>query len=242
MKIIAQKSDALNTNDFFYNSLTKDFVSAISFNVTLTKDEKIVIFNASSIGTAITNTINNTTFQDLQTYEIISLESVLKDLSNKTVKKDLYINLIPSNYELINDENAQEISNRMDNYINEMKRLIDLYKNLTIYLHSVNRSLIERIKNTMPETKVGFAVTGVDLNFIDVDYYVLISNVQNDTIIDMLLKMDKEIIIYILSNYYISYLYDHYLGEKSTPLLQQTLKRLAFMTNYPEIIHKVFNE
>ncbi len=240
MKIIAQKSDALNTDEFFNSSLSKNFVTSISFNVAFTKDEKLVIFNANSIGTAITSTINNSTFNELEYYEIASLESILKSLSENPIKKDIYINLTPSNYELINDENAMEIANRMDNYIKSMKSLMDTYKNLVIHLHSVNRSLIERIKKMIPDVKVGFAVTGLDLNFIDVDYYVLVSNTQNDTIIDMLLKKEKEVIIYILSNYYISYLYEHYLGEKSTPLLQQTFNQLAFMTNYPEIIYKVF--
>ena len=63
----------------------------------------------------------------------------------------------------------------------------------------------------------------------------------NDTIIDLLLKENKEVILYVNSDYYISFLYDHYVGEKSTSHSQQVLTEIKILTNYPEVIHRVFN-
>lgn len=240
MRIIAQKSNTLSTRDFFQNGLTKDFIDAISFNVAYTKDEKIVIFNSDDTSIPITNTINSSNLEELKNYEIILLEEALEALNRNPVKKDLYINLSPTNPNVLGDTNIQEVTRRMTAYILEIKRLIEKFPELIINIHSVNRNLITIAKENISKSKIGFSFVGNDFSFIDVDYYVLISNTQNDLIIDTLLEQKKEVILYIYSDYYISYLYEHYLGEKSTPHLQNVLTQLGLMSNYPEIIHKVF--
>lgn len=241
MRIIAQKSDTLNTYDFFYNGLTKKYINSLCFSITYTKDNKIVIFNTPSAGYAITNTINNSTFDELQGYEIILLDDVLKALNKNNIKKDLYINLTPSNPGLLTEDNIKQVNQIMNDYVEKVKTIINSYTNLNIHLHSVSRNLITILKQKINTYKIGFAVTGEDATYIDVDYYVLTSNTQNDSIIDTLLKNNKEVIIYVYSDYYMSYLYEHYLGEKSTPYLQQTFEKLALLTNYPEIINRIFN-
>lgn len=240
MRIIAQKNNNLNTQDFFYNALTKDYIDGINLSITYTKDNKIVIFNSPSAGAAVTNTINTSTYGELQEYEIILLDEVLKNLNENPIKKDLYINITPSNPIILNDDNIQEVTKKMNNYVDEVKEIIEKYKNLTINLHSNSRNLVSILKQKITNYKIGFSITGNDFNFIDVDYYVLISNTQNDAVIDTLLNQNKEVIIYVYSDYYISYLYEHYLGEKSTPYLQKVFTKIGIMTNYPEIIYKVF--
>lgn len=240
MKIIAQKSNSLNTRDFFTNALSEDYIDAISFNITYTNDDKIVIFNDNSAEIAITNTINTSTLNELEGYEIILLDEVLNALSKLSIKKNLYINLAPIDTGILNDENIQENTAKMYSYIDELKSIIDKYKDLNVNLHSTSRRLITILKQKIKNLKIGFAVSGNDFNFIDVDYYVLSSNTQNDYIIDVLLKNKKEVIIYVYSEYYISYIYEHYLGSKSTPKLNELFKQLNFMTRYPKIIYKMF--
>lgn len=240
MRIIAQKNNNLNTYDFFYNALTKDYIDAINLSITYTKDNKIVIFNSPSAGVAITNTINTSTLGELQEYEIVLLEEVLRNLNENPIKKDLYISLTPSNPIILNDANIQEVTKQMNNYVDEVQKIISKYKNLTINLHSSSRNLVSILKQRITNYKIGFSISGNDFNFIDVDYYILISNTQNDAIINTLLNQNKKVIIYVYSDYFISYLYEHYLGEKSTPYLQEIFTKIAIMTNYPEIIHKVF--
>ncbi len=240
MRIIAQKTNSLTTSDFLKNSLGKDFIDAMSVSVTYTKDNKIVVYNAPTSDGAITNTINISTLGELQGYEIVLLEVMLKELNTSSKQKALYINLAPYNPGVLSDENIEYVSKRMNEYVSELKRVIQLYPKVTVHIHSINRNLISILKEKMPTNRIGFAVTGADITFVDVDYYVLLATVQNDLIIDTLLKNKKEVIIYVYSDYYISYLYDHYLGEKSTPYLQETFEKLGFMGNYPEIIYKVF--
>lgn len=242
MKIIAQKNNTLTTSDFLKNSLSKDFVDAMSFNVTYTQDKKVVVYSAPTTGSAITNIINTSTLGQLQGYEIILLEEILQTLSNSPIKKDLYINLTPYNPGILSDENIQEVTDQMNDYIDELQKVIGQYKDLVIHIHSINRSFVTMLKQKLASYPIGFAITGADLTFVDVDYYVLLSSTQNDIIIDTLLKNKKEVILYIYSDYYISYLYEHYLGEKSTPYLQETFEKLGFMGNYPEIIYKVFQK
>lgn len=242
MKIIAQKTNNLTTSDFLKNSIEKSYIDAMSISVTYTKDNKIVVYNAPTADSAITNTINTSTLGQLQGYEIILLEDILKELNTSTKQKALYINLAPYNPGILSDENIEFVTTRMNEYVEELKRTIEKYPKITIHIHSINRSLIAILKEKLPKHRIGFAVTGADITFVDVDYYVFLATTQNDLIIDTLLKNNKEVIIYVYSDYFISYLYEHYLGEKSTPYLQETLKKLGLMGNYPDIIYKVFKE
>lgn len=241
MRIIAQKSNTLNTDDFLKDSLTKSYIDAMSFNVAYTKDRRVVVFNSNVAGIAVMNTINNSTLGELKNYEIVLLEDVLQKLKEAPVKKDIYLNLAPIRQGILNDENIQEVTNEMNAYIKSLKTILASYSTLTINLHSVSRNLIVMMQKEITTHRIGFAVTGNDFNFIDVDYYILLSSTQDDSMIDVLHKNNKEVILYILSDYYISYLYEHYLGEKSTPELQQTFSKLGIMTNYPDIIYRVFS-
>ncbi len=240
MRIIAQKSNALNTEDFLQTSLTKNYIDAMSFNVAYTKDQRVVVFNWDAAGIAVKNTINSSTFGELKNYEIVLLEDILQKLKESSIRKDIYLNLVPTNQDLLSEENIKEVTNEMKAYIASVKTIVDTYSTLVINIHSVSRNLITMMKKEMPNYRIGFEVTGNDFNFIDVDYYILLSSIHNDSIIDVLHKNKKEVILYILSDYYISYLYEHYFGEKSTPELQQTFSKLGLMTNYPDIIYKVF--
>ena len=153
----------------------------------------------------------------------VYLEKCLDSIVNQTLKD---IEII-----IINDgspDNSQEI--------------IDKYPNLKIHLHSISRVLVTIIQQKIKNHRIGFVIHEQDLNFIDVDYYVMTMNAFNDTIIDLLLKENKEIILYIHSDYYISFVYNHYLSEKSTAHLQEVFQKINILTNYPEIIHKVFIE
>ena len=113
----------------------------MSLNVTYTQDNKIVVYSAPTTGVAITNTINNATLGQLQGYEVTLLSEILKNLSESSVKKDLYLNLAPYNAGILSDDNIQTVTEKTHNYIMELKEVIDSYKNLKIYIHSINRSL-----------------------------------------------------------------------------------------------------
>lgn len=241
MKIIAQKSDILNSYEFFERSLSTEYIDGVSLNVALTEDNNIVIYNTPILTSAIINTIETSTLEQLQNYEIIRLDETLKSLNDVRMKKSIYLNVAPFRTSIINDDNIQEVTNRINLYVDELARIINMYPNLNINLHSVSRNFVTILKNKIKNHKVGFVVYGDDLTFIEVDYYVMTTGVFNDNIIDMLLEREKEVLLYVESDYYISYLYEHYFGKNSTAYLQSTFQKLSIISSYPEIINKVFN-
>lgn len=241
MKIIAQQTDALNTYDFWNNVIENDYIYAMALNVALTKDNRVVTYNIYTNIDANINTIENSNLDELGNYELELFETTLKNLGERNLKKDIYVQIAPFRTGPLTEENIQKTSERMNMYIDKIKTAIDKYPNLKIHLHSINRSLITILKEKIKNHKIGFVITNRDLNFIDVDYYVMTMNAFNDTIIDLLLNEKKELILYLHSDYYISFVYNHYIGTNSTPHLQQTFKQLGILTNYPEIINKVFN-
>lgn len=241
MKIIAQQTDALNTYDFWNNVIEKDYINSMGLNIALTKDNRVVTYNIYTSIDANINTIENSKLNELNNYEVELFEDTLKNLNNRNLQKDIYVNIAPFRTGQLTDENIQVISQRINLFVDKIKETINKYPNLKIHLHTINQSIATVLKNKIKDHRIGFVITNRDLNFIDVNYYVMTMPSFNDTIIDILLKENKEVILYVNSDYYISFLYDHYIGEKSTPHLQQVLSQLSILTNYPEVINKVFN-
>lgn len=240
MRIIAQQTDALNTYDFWNNVTEKDYIDAMALNVALTKDNQILTYNIVANNEATTNTIKSSTLAELKNYELELFEDTLKSLSERNLNKDIYVNIAPFRTSPLTEQNIQETTERMNIYIDKIKETIDKYPNLTIHLHTINRSLIMLLQQKIKNHRIGFVITNRDLNFVDVDYYVMTMNAFNDTIINLLLSQKKEVILYLHSDYYISFVYNHYMGPNSTPNLKQTFNELGILTNYPEIINKVF--
>lgn len=240
MRIIAQQTDALNTYDFWNNVIKKDYIDSMALNIALTKDNRVVTYNIYTSIDANINTIETSNLNELNNYELELFEDTLKNLNERNLKKDIYVNIAPFRTGPLTEENIQIITERINLYIDKIKEAIDKYPNLKIHLHTINRSIATILKDKIKDHRIGFVITNRDLNFIDVNYYIMTMVAFNDTIIDLLLRENKEVILYIRSDYYISFIYEHYVGEKSTPHLQQTFNKLGILTNYPEVINKVF--
>lgn len=241
MRIIAQQTDALNTYDFWNNVIEKDYIDSMALNIALTKDDRVVTYNIYTSIDANINTIENSNLKELNNYEVELFENTLKNLNERNLQKDIYVNIATFRTGQLTDENIQDISRRINLYVNKIKEAIDKYPNLSIHLHTINQSIATVLKDKIKDHRIGFVITNRDLNFIDVNYYIMTMPSFNDTIIDILLKENKEVILYVNSDYYISFLYNHYVGEKSTPHSQNVLTRLGILTNYPEVINRVFN-
>lgn len=240
MKIIAQKSDAMNSEEFFRKALSTNYIDGINLNVALTRDNQIVVFNNTSVSDAIVNTIDNSTLSELNNYDIITLEDTLNKLNQKNTTKDIYINVIPFKTGILTDENIQQTVTKMNLYIDTLKTIIDNFTRLTIHVHSINRNLVSMLKNKLKNNQVGFVIYTGDLNFIDVDYYVFTMNVYDEAIIDQLLRKNKNILIYIHSDYYLSVVYQGFLKEQENKVITKLVDKIAIISNYPEIIYKLF--
>lgn len=240
MKIIAQKSNAMNSEEFFRNALTTNYIEGINLNIALTKDNQIVVFNTTSVSDAIVNTIDNSTLSELNNYDIITLEDTLNKLNQENITKDIYINVIPFKTGILTDENIQQTVIKMNLYIDNLKTIIDKFTRLTIHVHSINRNLVSMLKNKLKNKQIGFVIYVGDLNFIDVNYYVFTMNVYDEAIIDQLLKKNKNILIYIHSDYYLSVVYQGFLKEQENKVITKLVDKIGIISNYPEIIYKLF--
>lgn len=242
MRIIAQQTDALNTYEFWDNVASNDFIDGMSLNIAFTYDNQILTYNLDVNNEASINTIESSNLNQLTNYDLQPFDVTMKNLNERNIGKDIYINIAPFRTGPLTEKNIENDTKRMNLYVDKIKEIIDKYPNLKIHLHSINRSILSILQQKIKNHRIGYVITNRDLTFVDVDYYVMTMNAFNDTIIDLLLKENKEVILYISSDYYISYIYQHYRGEKSTAYLQQVFNQLGIMTNYPEIIHRVFAE
>ena len=241
MKIIAQQTNSLNTYDFRNNVIQKDYIDGMTLNVALTQDNKILIYNVSTNNDSIVNTIENSTLIELNNYELELLDDALKDLSLRNMTKNIYISLAPFRIGVLSDENIKEMSKRMNLYVDKVNEIITKYPDLKIHIHSINKSLIIIMKQKIKSNPIGSVIYNRDADFIDVDYYVIMMSAFDDAIIDLLLREEKQVLLFINSDYYISYVYEHYIAENSTPYLAQVFTKIKIITNFPEISNKVFN-
>lgn len=241
MKIIAGQTNSSNTDKFRTNVIEKDYINGMTLNVALTKDNKILTYNIPTSDDAIINTIENSNLAELYNYELELLDDALKDLSQRNMTKDIYINIAPFRVGILTNENIKKITERMNLYIDKIIEIIDKYPKLKVHLHSINKSLITIMKQKIKTHPIGLVIFNRDADFIDVNYYVITMNAFDDVIIDLLLQANKEVLLYVYSDYYISYVYEHYLGKNSTPYLKNVFNKIKIITNFPEIINKVFN-
>lgn len=65
-------------------------------------------------------------------------------------------------------------------------------------------------------------------------------NVYDEAIIDQLLRKKKKILIYIHSEYYLSVVYQGFLKEQENEVATKMIDKIAIISNYPEIIYKLF--
>ena len=174
MRIIAQKTDILNNEEFIKNATTKDYIYGITINVALTKDNKILTYNLPANIEASINTIENSTYDELNNFELDLLENTLNNLNQKNYNKLIYLNVNPFKTGPLTDENIEETTRRMNLYLDKIKKIIDEYPNLKINLHSINRSLVTIMKQKIKNHQIGYIINNNDLNFIDVNYYTVI--------------------------------------------------------------------
>ena len=109
-----------------------------------------------------------------------------------------------------------------------------------MFIHSTSRNLVTLLKNKGLKTKIGFAVTTTDLNYIDVEYYVFAYEMINLILIKQEIDLKKDVYLYLGSAYEISSIYDYLRGNKATDLAKKLYNELNLMGDYPELMKKTF--
>lgn len=240
MKLIAQKNSKYVLLEFFSKIINYDYLDGIALNVVKTQDNVLVVVNLSSTESSYVKTVYSNKFLDLKGFEVVPLNEVIKYLKRINYKKKIFLDIIPYQPIKLTEEQNILLTKEYRDYARNLKEIIGDNPGLDIYIHSISRTLIDFIRREEIKTKFGFAIVGFDLNYIDVDYYVFTVDMLNFPLIKQELDNNKEVMVYVGTDYELSYLYDIFKGDKKTDLTKEIFKSIYIMGDYPEILKETF--
>ena len=240
MKIVVQKNSKYVLPEFFSKVINLNYLEGISLNVVKTKDNVLVVINLSTSEASFVKSVYSNNFVNLQGMEMVPLKEVIKYLKRINYQKKIFLDIIPYQPTKLTEEQNKLLLKEYQDYASNLKDIITLGEGLNIYIHSISRTLIDFIKKEDINAKFGFAIVGFDLNYIDVDYYVFTVEMLNFPLIKQELDRKKEIMVYVGTEYELSYVYDVFKGEKRTSLTEEISKSIYIMGDYPEILKETF--
>lgn len=240
MNLLVQKSSKYTLSEFFSKIIKYKYLDGIGLNVVKTIDNILVVVNLSNSEASYIKTVYSNNFLDLKGFEVVPLSEVINYLKKIDYKGKIFLDIIPYQPIKLTEEQNKILILEYKEYARNLKDIINKNQGLDIYIHSISRILIDFIRKEEIAAKFGFAIVGFDLNYIDVDYYVFSVEMLNFPLIKQELDRGKEIIVYIGTQYELSYVYDIFKGEKKTDLSEKIFKRIYIMGDYPEILKETF--
>lgn len=241
MKIIVQKNSKYTLSEFFNQVIYLDYIEGIVLNVFKTSDNVLIVLNLTSHDEALFKTIYSNQFVNSKGLEMVPLQEVISYLNRINYKKKVLLNIIFYQPIQLTEEQNKLLVKEYNEYVSNLNKILS-NNSLILYIHSVSRTLINYLKKGNIKAKLGFAVVGFDLTYIDVDYYVFTVDMLNFPLLKQQLENNKEIMIYISSDYELSYMYDILKGVKKTDLTKEIGKELYLIGDYPELLNKTFLE
>ena len=239
MKLIVQKNVKYTLKEFFDEIINYDYLEGIALNVVKTKDNVLVVVNLSSQNPSFVKTVYSNEFVNLKGFEMFPLFEIINYLDKIGYKKKVILDIIPYQPIKLTEEQNKLLVDEYKEYARNLKEIF-INCNLDIYIHSISRTLIEFIKRENVKGKIGFAIVGFDLNYIDVDYYLFTVEMLNFPLMKQQLDSNKDVIIYFGTEYELSYVYDISKGNNKTKLTEHVFKDVYIMGDYPEILKETF--
>ena len=192
MKIIAHKSNLYNNKTFIETVNNLEGLTGVMLDVVMTKDKKVLVFSPVTTNKITINTIQNNNLSELTYYDILTLEQALNMLNS--FKGKIIINLLPLNEALLIVDYQKVISNNLS-YTEEVKKVIDRFPNLNIYVCSSSYNLLYQIIRMFTNRKKGVVLSEDSGSYIDVDFYIFIPSMLNEKIMAEQLSIGKEVMI-----------------------------------------------
>lgn len=240
MNLIIQKNSKYILPEFFSKILNYDYVDGIFLNVVKTLDNVLVVVNLTTSNESYVKTVYSNEFIKLKGFEVAKLDEVINYLNIIGYNKKVILNIIPYQATKLTEEQNKLLFLEYKEYARNLKEITDINNKLDIYIHSISRTLIDFIRKEKVNSKFGFSIAGYDLNYIDVDYYVFPVEMLNFPLIKQELDQNKEIMVYIGTEYELSYVYDIFKGDKKTNLTEEIFKSVYIIGDYPEILRETF--
>lgn len=192
MKIIAHKSNLYNNKTFIESVNSLEGLTGVMLDVVMTKDKKVLVFSRVTTNKITINTIQNNNLNELTYYDILTLEDALTMLNN--FKEKIIINLLPLNEAILIEDYEKVVSNNLS-YTEEVKKVIDRFPNLNIYVCSSSYNLLYQIIKIFTNRKKGVVLNEDSGSYIDVDFYIFIPSMLNEKIMAEQLDIGKEVMI-----------------------------------------------
>lgn len=239
MKIIAQKTDFYLTEEFFNEVVKLQSVDGVSFNVIFNKEGKLLVYSYTPSSQYVIDRIERLPLPRVTNPNVMFLEDALKQVRETRKKLEVYLNIIPAEINIIDDESLEELSIMNMRYVSALQQVLADFPDLTIYLHSISRPLALLLQRTFSSRRAGMVVYSGDLTPTDVSYYVFPVYMINNAIFDELIQRGKEIVLFIADDSDMAVVVQTYNSPKTTALASEILPKLSFIVNQPIVLEKL---
>ena len=238
MKIITYKNNLITYEDFLKNNINDTLIDGMIIPIIMTKDKEIIVFDDQITCVSKTEILKNNTYKELENACIIKLEDFLNKI--KYFKKRIILNIYPLYQVILSDDAIKYINEINNQYIKEINNIIKIFPNLNISLCTYNQLLIQKIKNIITNRKKGLIVKEDNLNYIDVDFYIIPPTMLDVMIINEELSRGKEVMISSYSSSDMAIINEYFILN-STQLKNKVLNQLTFVSAFPDLFKKIFN-
>lgn len=239
MKILAHGSSLYSPPAYDEMIQSNPNILGLSLDVTMTKDNQIVIYSVSPNDTLTLEAIQSNSLNNLNTYQLVTLDRVLSHYLNRGEK--IFLHLLPFTVPILQEDTLLYIQRQNRTYIEELKKVVDKYQTMDIYVSSRNHSLIQFMKQTIHTIKIGVTLEESNLNYIDVDYYEFPTTMLDYSIMKQQIRLGKEVIILLRDCSDITIIINSFKKYESS-ISDSFFDQLYFNTNYPKVLALVFNQ
>ena len=233
MNIISRKTSKNDSNDFITKAYNDPNISGITLDITMTSDEKIVIFEGPASFVAEVESIQKQTLEQIKDSETMLLETYLTKL--KGFNKRIMLNIFPLELPYLSDETVQYIVNRTNNYIDKLLEVIDKYPQLNIVLFTYNQILITLLKNRNTKYKIGWLINQTGSSYIDLDIYIFQTYLLNQAVLLQQIDEKKEIMAYITDSDSINSFMNFFKDKNNDLKKARIFEDISVITYYPDI-------
>ncbi len=232
MMIIAHKSNLYNNKTFIESVNNLEGLTGVMLDIVMTKDKKVLVFSRVTTNKITINTIQNNNLNELTYYDILTLDDALIMLNN--FKGKIIINLLPLNEALLMEDYQTIVSNNLS-YTEEVKKVIDKFPNLNIYVCSSSYNLLYQIIKIFTDRKKGVVLDENSGSYIEVDFYIFIPSMLNEKIMSEQLSLNKEVMIIMEDCDDLSIVLSFLENNKSNK------ENYQYITNHAKIFYYTFN-
>jgi len=238
MKIIAHKNNLYNTEEFIQSVLGEERISGLALDITITKDNQIIIFNWVSTNDVTIKNVQNMDLSSLQKGSVLLLEDMLEAF--KDTHKKVIINFCPLLTEKISDDNIEQINEKYQNYVKVTLEILKKYAYMDLYLSSIHEKVIYFLKQMATFARVGYVLYEGAFNYIDTDYYVFTTGTLDEKICTQQLDIGKEIMIAIQTNDDLNAVWNAFQSKNEKSSLKRIFDETYFINDYPDLFYQLF--